>query len=183
MSIASRATAADGDDVNERTPFHWDKRHCGILDLWFTVGGSSRNAGHWFEVISVHGSGGGFEAFGDGFANRGEAIKAAEKWFYESEIQALANRFIGWFDNPHETEPAYDPGISMVDCPFCNESLGRHSPTNRLMTISIVSEGVDGKSLFYRAHKDCYQRDAERVSKIEDEIIGVMAWLTQREDA
>lgn len=55
----------------------------------------------------------------------------------------------GYFDNPNEEAPAYDPGLE-VGCPVCSENI---SPP--LKTISLMLAG-DSRSYFYRTHKVCY---------------------------
>jgi hypothetical protein len=55
----------------------------------------------------------------------------------------------GYFSTPDLQVPDYDPGLS-VSCPACNHML--HRP---VLAISLMVPG-DGRSYFYRVHKECY---------------------------
>ena len=71
----------------------------------------------------------------------------------------------GYFDNPHENEPAYDPGLG-VDCPVCEKTLA-----HRLVrTISLMLPG-DTRSYFYRVHAACWRRLTEAEKTIYDSAI------------
>lgn len=59
--------------------------------------------------------------------------------------------FYGYFDDPQQVSPAFDPGLS-VDCPYCGKKLSAPVVTTSMMR----SEHPD-RSYFYRAHKACLQ--------------------------
>jgi hypothetical protein len=71
----------------------------------------------------------------------------------------------GYYTNASET-PDHDPGIAGVPCPVCDEDLSREPRT----TISLMPAGGT-RSLFFRAHRSCWQRasEAER-QRIESAI-------------
>jgi hypothetical protein len=61
------------------------------------------------------------------------------------------HELVGYFDSPEQTEPAHDPGLE-VPCVVCWEPLA--AP---MVTLSLMWADRSGdKSLFYRAHKDCW---------------------------
>lgn len=69
----------------------------------------------------------------------------------------------GYFDDPHSESPDYDPGLD-VDCPVCERSIRKGD----VKTVSFMAPG-DGRSYFYRIHKDC--ATPEREQEIESLII------------
>lgn len=72
----------------------------------------------------------------------------------------MSNIF-GYFEMAGQIEPAFDPGPEVL-CPYCTKQLGKP-----LKTISLMRPG-SGKSYFYRAHKDCYEKaDPEEIQHIE----------------
>lgn len=74
---------------------------------------------------------------------------------------------VGWFDHADQTEPTYEPGLS-VPCPVCGTSLDGQPR----VTISLMVADVPTRSYFYRAHKACWQAlPEESKSFIEGEII------------
>lgn len=56
----------------------------------------------------------------------------------------------GYFDNPNQTEPSFDPGLG-VNCPHCQKPLDEEPERQ---TISLRWSG-DARSYFYRVHKAC----------------------------
>lgn len=62
----------------------------------------------------------------------------------------MANRIFGYFSEPGQQEPTYDPGLN-VECPVCYRRL-----TSPMVTVSLAIE-EDTRSYFYRAHKGCFE--------------------------
>jgi hypothetical protein len=76
----------------------------------------------------------------------------------------------GYFDDPSQTEPVYDPGLN-IPCPCCLRPLADATR----VTISLLLPG-DYRSFFFRAHKDCWGRvSAEEKSEIESSLIDQLA--------
>jgi hypothetical protein len=66
--------------------------------------------------------------------------------------------FCGYFDNPQQSKPIFDPGFD-VPCPACGNVIGYHSEINPLKTISLMDyHREDGKSWFFRVHKYCWNQ-------------------------
>jgi hypothetical protein len=59
----------------------------------------------------------------------------------------------GYFDDPDQTVPAFDPGLD-APCPAC---LNVHLGNWPVVTISLMVPG-DNRSYFYRMHKRCYEQ-------------------------
>ncbi len=73
----------------------------------------------------------------------------------------------GYFDNPIQTKPARDPGLT-APCPVCTEPVGEVA----IKTISLIAHPDDGRSYFFRAHKDCWKNASEdEQSHIESLLI------------
>jgi len=71
------------------------------------------------------------------------------------------NHLIGFFDDAAQAKATYDPGLE-VPCIVCYKPL---SPP--MTTISVMPQELREKSLFYRAHKSCY----DGLSEAEQEQI------------
>jgi len=123
-----------------------------------------------FAVTHIYGSGGALMVEGDGYSTEKNAKLAVEYWFDIEGRRMLLERYLGSFDNPHESTPSREPDCRY--CPFCTDTyrLGGDEP---LMTVSLMLPG-DVKSYFYRCHKRCYQKDAERVSDTEGCFIALI---------
>lgn len=81
----------------------------------------------------------------------------------------------GYFDDPSQTEPAFDPGLD-VDCPICHTKLSRPMKTISVMLDDPNLGGRDSRSYFYRAHKDCYDALApEQETNLDGAIIDAVA--------
>lgn len=72
----------------------------------------------------------------------------------------------GYFDDPDQTVPAFDPGLE-VPCPICLCRIDRQP----VKTISLM--GTNGnRSYFFRAHKHCWNGASdEDKTKIEHSLI------------
>lgn len=68
----------------------------------------------------------------------------------------------GYYDNPTQTEPAYDPGVEGTLCPYCLIELNHLD----IRSYSLMVPG-DSKSFFYRVHRSC----DELVTEDERQII------------
>ena len=83
---------------------------------------------------------------------------------------------VGYFDDPEQTTPAYDPGPEGL-CPICCHPVGRHSEDNPLVTISLAHQSMTHRhrSYFFRAHKNCWSHTTPQEQElIESSIID--AW-------
>lgn len=70
----------------------------------------------------------------------------------------MSYSFLGYYDSPEQTEPAYDPPYDPPHdgpCLVCLEPLAPPVKTVNLMR----QDRADGRSWFYRAHKTCYEAD------------------------
>lgn len=68
----------------------------------------------------------------------------------------MSNTFaVGFFDDPTQTQPTYDPGTD-VDCPVCHKPLD--FPATPIRTISLMPFEDRVRSYFYRMHRDCMDR-------------------------
>lgn len=65
-------------------------------------------------------------------------------------------RIYGYFTDPQQTEPVFDPELS-VACPVCAKALD----VNDVRTISLVVPG-DSRSYFYRVHRSCHEPLSEQ---------------------
>jgi hypothetical protein len=65
-----------------------------------------------------------------------------------------ANIVFGYFDEPGQTAPTFDPGPD-APCPICLKKL---EPP--VMTISLMAPG-SARSYFYRIHKGCADENAQ----------------------
>lgn len=78
----------------------------------------------------------------------------------------MEDTIFGYFDNPVDKNPTFDPGLS-VPCPFCLQSVVKGA----LKTISLMLIG-GGRSYFYRTHKGCYERASSKdVNRLESSLI------------
>lgn len=70
-------------------------------------------------------------------------------------VQTQGNVFYGWFDDPDETEPTYEPPRD-APCPLCGTPV--HAEDVR--THSLMYSGqYAARSYFYRSHSTCASRD------------------------
>jgi hypothetical protein len=79
------------------------------------------------------------------------------------------NAIYGWFDDPVQTEPTYNPPRN-APCLFCGNSI---TPDN-VATHSIMQAGpaYAKRSYFYRTHKSCAEVDASETAM--DDIVFAM---------
>lgn len=76
-------------------------------------------------------------------------------------------KLYGYFDDPEQTEPVFDPGLD-VFCPVCYQKL---TGFRQIVTISLLVEG-DNRSYFYRVHKGCHMNlDEAQQSNLDGLII------------
>lgn len=65
-------------------------------------------------------------------------------------------RIYGYFTDPHQTEPEFDPGLN-ASCPICGQALDAVD----VRTISLmIPDGT--RSYFYRVHRSCHEPLSER---------------------
>jgi hypothetical protein len=65
------------------------------------------------------------------------------------------NFFYGWFDDPDQPQPTYDPPRN-APCPFCGSPI--HAEDVR--THSLLYRGeYAARSYFYRTHRTCAEED------------------------
>lgn len=77
----------------------------------------------------------------------------------------------GYFDQPNQSIPAYDPGPSAI-CPGCQLALDY--PFKKVNTFSLMVPG-DNRSYFYRVHKDCLESMSdEDISLVEETIVSAV---------
>ena len=70
------------------------------------------------------------------------------------------NTFYGWFDDPNQEKPSYDPPYD-APCSFCGSAI--HEGDVR--THSLMYDGqYAARSYFYRTHRTCAERDATRTA-------------------
>jgi hypothetical protein len=78
----------------------------------------------------------------------------------------MSNSIYGYFTDYQQTQPAFDPGLS-VACPICGDALDE----NDVRTISLAVP-KDVKSYFYRVHKSCHEPlSKEQRSKVDGLLI------------
>lgn len=66
------------------------------------------------------------------------------------------NVFYGWFDDPTQTEPSYEPPRD-APCGFCGHAVYAED----VRTHSLMYSGqYAARSYFYRTHSTCAQRDS-----------------------
>lgn len=87
----------------------------------------------------------------------------------EDELEPMTTKPFGYFDDPAQTEPTYDPGLE-IDCPVCHKPLA-----TPYKTISLMVPG-DDRSYFYRTHRACYanltlEQETELDSLIIDAVV------------
>lgn len=65
------------------------------------------------------------------------------------------NAFYGWFDDPKQREPTYEPPRD-APCPFCGTAI--HAEDVR--THGLMHAGqYAARSYFYRTHRSCAEND------------------------
>lgn len=78
----------------------------------------------------------------------------------------IHNKLFGYFTDFSNT-PEYDPGLE-CECIICFEKLSKPMITCSLMGLDIN----DGRSYFYRAHKECYNSlTKEEITEIDSSLI------------
>jgi hypothetical protein len=65
--------------------------------------------------------------------------------------QELQPRIYGYFTDPAQTIPVFDPGLKVL-CPICAKELG----ANDVRTISLMVPD-DDRGYFYRVHRSCHE--------------------------
>jgi hypothetical protein len=65
--------------------------------------------------------------------------------------QELQPRIYGYFTEPTQTIPEFDPGLDAL-CPICAKALD----ANDVRTISLMVPD-DDRSYFYRVHRSCHE--------------------------
>lgn len=82
-----------------------------------------------------------------------------------------APSIFGYFDDPMQEQPVYDPGYG-VPCPCCLLPLGEDVA---LVCVSLMGEHAR-RSYFFRAHKACWRSASpEEQQRIEGSIIDAEA--------
>lgn len=81
-------------------------------------------------------------------------------------------RFIGWFDDAAQEEPAYDPKWTapngLGDCIVCAGPL----TGDNVRTVSVMwADRHGGRSLFYRMHRTCGDSLTDREHGLYDEAV------------
>jgi hypothetical protein len=74
-----------------------------------------------------------------------------------SQTIQCGNLFYGWFDDPAQTMPSYEPPRD-APCLFC----GLQIRADDVRTHNLMSRGeYAARSYFYRTHRTCAEREAE----------------------
>ncbi len=81
----------------------------------------------------------------------------------------MSESIFGYFDDPTQAEPAYDPGLDVL-CPCCLRPLSKP-----IKTISLMAPGSQ-KSWFFRTHKVCWE------NATPNEKMGIESSLIDAED-
>jgi hypothetical protein len=82
------------------------------------------------------------------------------------------NRFYGWFDDPNQIEPTYEPPRD-APCPFCGFAIhGGDVRTHSLM----YRHEYGRRSYFYRTHRTCAESD-KRHSRMDGFILDMIAQM------
>ena len=63
---------------------------------------------------------------------------------------------LGYFDSPEQVIPAHDPGLE-VDCLVCCKTLSKP-----MVTVSLMLNFPRNRSVFFRAHKMCWDGLSEK---------------------
>lgn len=75
----------------------------------------------------------------------------------------------GYFDDVDQEKPAFDPGLN-IGCPVCGHQLDKPVVTTSLMLPQ------DGRSYFYRMHKQCWESMTEEERTLFDsDLIDALA--------
>ena len=83
--------------------------------------------------------------------------------------------FCGYFDDPKQTVPVFDPGFD-VPCPCCGKKVGRHNEKNRLKTINLMDfDRKDNRSWFFRVHNNCWRN----ISDDDQQVIEMSVLLNK----
>ena len=91
------------------------------------------------------------------------------KKFGLPEEEKVTSPKVGYFKNPEDKKPFFDPGIDGVPCPICGCGLMRFD----LKTISVADTGRT-VSLFYRTHKSCYDElSTEQQLALDSAVTGI----------
>lgn len=84
----------------------------------------------------------------------------------EAIATADGNIFYGWFDDPTQDVPSYDPPHD-APCPFC----GFKVSSDDVRTHSLMYQGqYAARSYFYRTHRTCDENDPTHTS-MDDMIL------------
>jgi hypothetical protein len=73
---------------------------------------------------------------------------------------AQGNSFYGWFDDPRQLEPTYEPPRD-APCPFCG--LRIHAGDVRTHNL-VYPRDYGARSYFYRTHRTCANRDQTHIA-------------------
>lgn len=76
---------------------------------------------------------------------------------FEDRQLAAANAFYGWFDDPDQTAPTYEPPRD-APCLFCGADL--HADDVRTHSLMVPSAYAT-RSYFYRTHRSCAEDNSE----------------------
>lgn len=85
------------------------------------------------------------------------------------------NLFYGWFDDAHQSEPTYDPGIP-APCPFCGTQIADDTDC-RTHCFMAASNVYAKRSYFYRTHKSCDERNRKEAPTRNDAIMGMDGFI------
>lgn len=75
------------------------------------------------------------------------------------------HRIYGYFTDPRQTEPVFDPGLSVL-CPICTQTLN----VANVRTISLMVPD-DSRSYFYRVHRSCHEPLSEQERNCVDGLL------------
>jgi hypothetical protein len=80
-------------------------------------------------------------------------------------VQSHGNIFYGWFDDPDQAEPTYEPPRD-APCPFCGFAIH----PDDVQTHSLMYRGgYAERCYFYRTHKTC--ADADKTNTAMDGFV------------
>jgi hypothetical protein len=80
------------------------------------------------------------------------------------------NVFYGWFDDPDQEQPTYDPPRT-APCPFCGFAIN----SSDVRTHSLMYQGqYAARSYFYRTHRTCAEKDPTHTA-MDDLILEMIA--------
>lgn len=83
---------------------------------------------------------------------------------------STGNTFYGWFDDPNQIVPSYEPPTD-APCLFCGSKIG----ATDIRTHSLMYQGqYAARSYFYRTHRTCAERDHTETA-MDDFILDMIA--------